>query len=911
MYINFNYLTTQAFNLTSVLLQATFAAMSSPPKFAISVCLAGHISSLTLDILVYSSLHNITLQILIDEINKEHGLSCSCSGFSLSVSQVYLTSRTSDLRTHRALKSFCPDDRFDKKILDDATLQRQLNQDGVSTFIVGANSSSTNPSNMTTTSTASRPLKRPLEDSGVALPPSQRATPGFKIVFNGGARIVRCNSAISLSKNKRPSAFRRIPFEPGTFTFDRSLTLSRINDLRHSLPPRFAYHHHERAARNFWVSMVIAFYDISCASLYSESFGNMAVGAKKDIRHSEHLVLQLSLSSLQVTGSSDFERSFNGKIKECLAQFVVTYRTLLYPDLDNRSERPNPLANDDLETSFHNIMMLAQASGKPILFIATDYDMAGNNAWYNRICLEQSVTPYQVAHIMSRFFSRVDVWFNKGLIDMILCVGEYGSFAQAIVDTLALHDLSFDPEFNTTCGVTKQEALSMIRLAYNDVKTKTIDETHDRFKELVEMAGEYRNSPDPQFTGELLLRHDFFYLFFDAALELRDRNVSLKHVRPSYTWRHSTITREAVGNVAHLSSGEIRENVRRALLFPGVKEKSIECDVMHDRLAYLHVPTLPVEVSGLQPPLKPSDVALPKLLFALGMLTMDLKHPRRLSIPNNVMVEEVGALLHLKDEVQQFSGADWIKTNVEDFFRSLDMRHILDTKEHTLQTAMILLIKQVVNKNGKAVIEELHLIERSKNKTKNRYADLFLPGTLDVFELKNASINDIYRGTFGLLLRPTYHDLQGFRRRLREMDIRRDKLPVPDPPPAGFHDEQDRGIKKPYEYKKLTDELTWQDLCVAFRYKDGKGQYFEGIKHLDQLWRDGRHQASLYQDIIAGGGGDVRDDRISRRGSDKDRRFVKAYVVILIGAEVVFVDTLNPKPSKWTYTVRPGYYRTS
>ncbi|KAK0481322.1 hypothetical protein IW261DRAFT_1606659 [Armillaria novae-zelandiae] len=887
--------------------------MSSPPKSVISVCLAGHISSLTLDIgVVSSSLHNITLQILIDEINKEHGLWCSCSGFSVSVSQVYLTSRTSDLRTHQALKHFCPDDRFDEKILDDVALQRQLCRDGVSTLIVGTNSSSATLPNTGTVSTVSGSLKRPLEDSAIALPPSQRATSGFKIVFRGGSRIVR-NSAISISKNKRPSAFERIPFEPGTFTFDRSLTLAHIDQLRQSLPARFSYHHHERAARNFWVSMVIAFYDTSHASLYSESFANMEVGAK-NIRHSEHLVFELALFSLQVTERSDFERTFNGKIKECLIEFVAKYRSFLYPGLDNNSEQPSPLVNDDLETSFDNIMVLAQASGKPILFVTTDYDMAGNNAWYNRICLEQSVTPYQVASTMSRFFSRVDMWFNKGLIDMILCVGEYGSFAQAISDTLALHDLSLDPEFNTTCGVTKREALLMIRLAYHDVKTRTIDENHDRFKELIDMAGEYRNSPDPQFTGELLLRHDFFYLFFDAAYELRDKNVSLKHVRPPYTWRHSTITSEAVSIVAHLSSRDIRENVRRALLFPAVEEKSIKCDVMRDRLAYLHVPTLPVEVSGLQPPSKPSDVALPKLLFALGMLTMDLKHPLRLRIPNNVMVEEVGALIHPKDKAQQFSGAGWIKTNVEDFFQSLDVRHILDTKEHTLQTAMILLINQGLKNNGKAVIEELELKETSSTgstkKFTYRYADLFIPGTLDVIELKNASVGDIYRGTFGLNLQPKNCVLQDFRKRLRKMAIRRDDLPVPPPPPAEFHKEQDRGIKKPYEYKKLTDKLTWHDLRVAFRYKSEKGQYLEGIKHLDQLWRDGRYQALLYQNIITGDGGAVSDLRVSRRDSRKDRRFVKAYVVILIAAEVVFVDTLVPKLSNWTYTVRPGYHKT-
>ncbi|KAK0502158.1 hypothetical protein EDD18DRAFT_1139496 [Armillaria luteobubalina] len=887
--------------------------MSSLPKSAISVYLAGHICFLTLDIrVVTSSLVEITLQTLIDEINKEHSLWCSCSGFSLSVSQVYLTSRTSDLCTHQALENFCQDDRFDKKILDDAALQQQLRQDGVSTFIVGTNSSSPTPSSMPRTSTAGRPLKRlkrSLEDSAEALPPSQRTTPGFKVTFEAGVRTIRSNLGFTGLKNKRPSAFGRIPSEPGTFAFDRSLTLFRINHLRRSFPAKFSYHHHEGAARNFWVSMVIAFHDIHCASQYSESFGKMAIGASKNIPHSEYLVLEFPLCDLKATGRSDFERSFDRTIKRCLVDFVTKYHRLLYPDLDNGSERPDPLIDDDLEISFDNIMVLAQASGRPILCVTTDYDLAGNEAWYNRICSEQSVTPYQVARIMSRFFSRVNAWFNKGLIDMVLCVGEYGAFAQAILDTFAVHDLSFDPSFNTACGVTKQEALAMIRVAYNDVKAMTIDENHDRFKELIEVAGGYRNSPGLGVTGDLLLRYDLFYLFLGAALKVCDINVSLKHVRPLYTWWHSTITREAVGNVARFSSSQTREHVRDALLLPGVQEKSIGCDLLRDSLAYSHVPTFPVETSGLQPPLEPSDEALPRLLFALGMLTVVPNQPLRLRIPNNVIADEVGALLHLKDKLQQpFSGADWIKTTVEDFFQSLDVRHILDMKEHTLQTAMILLIKQGVKRNGIAVIEEVYLRQDLKNNTKNRYVDLFLPETLDVLELKNASISDIYRGTFGLLLRPTYHDLQLFRHRLRQINIRRDKLPVPAPPPTGFHDGQDRGIETPYEYKKLADELTWHDLRVAFRYRGEKpGQYLEGIKRLDQLWRDGRHQASLYQGIIAGGGGDIWDDRISRRGSDKDYRFVKAYVVILIGAEVVFVDTLDPKPSKWTYTIRAGY----
>ncbi|KAK0187374.1 hypothetical protein F5146DRAFT_1209993 [Armillaria mellea] len=472
----------------------------------------------------------------------------------------------------------------------------------------------------------------------------------------------------------------------------------------------------------------------------------------------------------------------------------------------------DPFVDNDLETSFDNIMVLAEASGRPILFVTTDYDMTGNDAWYNRICVQQSVTPYQVAQMMSlQFFSRVSMWFDRGVIDMILCVGEYGSFARAITDTFALYDLSFDPDFNTTCAVTKQEALCMFRMAYKDPKSNMIDENHDRFKELVEMAGEYRNSPDPQHMGELLLRQDFFYHFFGVALKHCDANFPLKHLRPPENiWKHSTMTREAVGTVAQLSSDQIRQSILDILLYPNA-DQGVECDVVRDGLEYSHVPILSLNASGLQSSLKPRDTALPKLLFALGILTMDLKDPRYLKIPNNIMMEEIRALLDLKagDSVQEFSGAMWIKAHVEKYFRGLDVRYAKDTKEHTLQAIMIVLINQGADINGREVIEELHMMEKPrppKNRTTHRYADLFLPRTHDVLELKNASIIDLYRGTYGLKLNPDDNDLREFRKQIGRMNISREILPTPTPESTSFYDKQDTGIRQPYKYKQLNDK---------------------------------------------------------------------------------------------------------
>ncbi|KAK0234457.1 hypothetical protein EDD85DRAFT_938762 [Armillaria nabsnona] len=817
-------------------------------SLSVSVSLAGHISPLTLTIDISEPWHTVTLEKFVEKVDKNHGLWCSCTEFIPSASSLYQTCRPINLSTYQALKSFVPDASLDKKINDNGALHhQQWPEHGPVAFIIGAYRSPV-PESAPTSS------KRRLEEQPENPRPVQILTGEMKVIEFGECRIVlvkdpRYPRSI---KCKPPADFRRLLFEPGTFTFDRSNTMLSIGQT--------------------------------------------------SVEHSRHLVLEVSLQHVAVFSLKDFKDTFDRAVKISLKNFLEKYQDLLQVDV---SQGPT-LLNDDLEQSFERIMKLAEKGGIPVLLVATDYDLAANFAWYNRICKEQGITPFQVSlYAPPRLFSWVNTWFNNNVIDMVICVGEYGCFTGAIRDKLPLYDLSFEPEFNRASSVTKLEALSMLRVLYKDVATRKIDWDHDRFKEFVTFAGEYLYSPD---ASESVLRHRWSYYFLSQVQQHQaDKDYSFKSLLvPGVFMSYPTIIQRTTRIITENCSKKIKQKIFNMLWFRD-SETVLDIILTDTKLTYDHVHTLPLLSTTFATPRAPDDDALPKLLLALGFFTLDPKTRLRIRVPNRTMAREGMSMLHhsLVDNVKPFSGADWIRSNVEKAVRALGVNYIQDTREQTLQMLMIMLIDRG-SPPYKTVLEEFHSKEKlggSGNEHKHRRVDLFIPGTHDVIELKNAPLLDIYRETFGPGLSPTYDQLRALRTQIRNMNIRPKDLDIPEPKPASFYDKADRGIPTPYTYKPLNAKLKWHDLRVAYRYQStpGRGPYYEGIKHLDHLWRDGRYQALLYQNIIAQGDniartahpGFVSDFRVRSHRLESGVHTVKAFVVILIAAEVVFVDELG------------------
>lgn len=268
-----------------------------------------------------------------------------------------------------------------------------------------------------------------------------------------------------------------------------------------------------------------------------------------------------------------------------------------------------------------------------VLFVATQYDRAANTAWYQHICQLQGLDPYQVSEQLSPLFTRANKWHNAGVIDQIICFGEYGAFAGTMIDKLGLQDLSQDPSFNMVCSIKKEEATIILNQLLRKLKRSAEEEEMGLLNELIEYAGGYLHC-SPCSDSEPVLHRELCFDFFRAL----NQGVSVKDRKTRAQYRgYPTLTRRALTSIIFTCSPETKEALSNLLMY----KDSIDWDAS-GQIEYDDVPFHVVTVGqAMERKSQPTANTLVTLLFVLGVLSIHPTDAGRLRTPNLAMQDHV------------------------------------------------------------------------------------------------------------------------------------------------------------------------------------------------------------------------------------------------------------------------------